>query len=97
MKGELHLKIKEPSFMSNHEGWSLRGRDCLVVRFTATYAISAHYLKKRISGYGRHHDWVRIMVFKATFNNISAISWRSVLLVGVTGVSGQNYRPAASH
>ena len=46
MKGELHLKIKGPSFMSNHEGWSLRGRDCLVVGFTATYAISAyHHLK----------------------------------------------------
>jgi hypothetical protein len=26
------------------------------------------------------------MVFKATFNNISAISWQSVLLVEVTGV-----------
>jgi hypothetical protein len=26
-------------------------------------------------------DWVRVMVFNATFNNISAISWQSVLLV----------------
>ena len=26
------------------------------------------------------------MVFKATFNNISATSWQSVLLVEVTGV-----------
>ena len=26
------------------------------------------------------------MVFKASFNNISAISWRSVLLVEETGV-----------
>jgi len=26
------------------------------------------------------------MVFNATFNNISAISWRSVLLVEATGV-----------
>jgi hypothetical protein len=25
--------------------------------------------------------WVRVMVFNATLNNISAISWRSVLLV----------------
>jgi len=37
------------------------------------------------------------MVFNATFNNISAISWRSVFLVEETGVSGVNYRPAASH
>jgi hypothetical protein len=37
------------------------------------------------------------MVFNATFNNISVISWWSVLLVGETGVLGENYRPAASH
>jgi hypothetical protein len=29
-------------------------------------------------------DWVRVMVFNATFNNISAISWQSVLLVEKT-------------
>ena len=29
---------------------------------------------------------LRVMVFKATFNNFSAISWRSVLLVEETGV-----------
>ena len=32
-----------------------------------------------------------------TFNNISVISWRSVLLVKKTGVSGENRRPVASH
>ena len=37
------------------------------------------------------------MVFNATFNNISAISWRSVLLMRVTGVPGENHRPVASH
>jgi hypothetical protein len=37
-----------------------------------------------------------VMVFSVTFNNISAISWRSVLLVEETGVPGENYRPAAS-
>jgi len=30
------------------------------------------------------------MVFNATFNNISVISWRSVLLVEETGVPGKN-------
>ena len=30
------------------------------------------------------------MVFNATFNNISAISWWSVLLVEETGVPGEN-------
>jgi hypothetical protein len=37
------------------------------------------------------------MVFNATFNNISAISWRQVLLVEETRVSGENHQPAASH
>ena len=32
---------------------------------------------------------VMVMVVKATFNNISFISWRSVLLVEETGVPGQ--------
>jgi hypothetical protein len=30
------------------------------------------------------------MVFNATFNNISVISWRSVLLLEETGVPGEN-------
>ena len=42
--------------------------------------------------------WVRFnMVFKTTLNNISVISWLSVLLVEETGVPGENYRPAVSH
>jgi hypothetical protein len=38
-----------------------------------------------------------IMAFNATFNNISVISWRSVLLVEETGGPGENQRPVASH
>jgi len=37
------------------------------------------------------------MEFNATFNNISVIAWRSVLLVEETGVPGENHRPVASH
>jgi hypothetical protein len=33
---------------------------------------------------------VRVMVLNATFNNISVISWRSVLLVEESGVPGEN-------
>ena len=40
---------------------------------------------------------VRVMVFKATFNNISVISWWSVLLVEENGVPRENHRTAASH
>jgi hypothetical protein len=37
------------------------------------------------------------MVFNTTFNNISVISWQSVLLVEETGIPGENHRPVASH
>jgi hypothetical protein len=33
----------------------------------------------------------RVMVFNTTFNNISVISWLSVLLVEETGVPGENH------
>jgi hypothetical protein len=36
------------------------------------------------------------MVFSATFNNISDILWRSVLLVEETGIPAENHEPAAS-
>jgi hypothetical protein len=38
-----------------------------------------------------------VMVFNATFNNISAITWQSLLLAEETAVVGENHRPAASH
>jgi len=37
------------------------------------------------------------MEFNDTFNNISVIWWRSVLLVEETGGHGENPRPLASH
>jgi len=39
----------------------------------------------------REYSWFGwFMVFNATFNNISVISWRSVLLLEETGVTGEN-------
>jgi hypothetical protein len=35
---------------------------------------------------------VMVVVLNATFNNISVISWRSVVLVEETGVPGENHR-----
>jgi len=37
------------------------------------------------------------MVFSATFNNISVISWQSFLLVEEIGGPGEHHRPVASH
>ena len=39
---------------------------------------------------------VRIIVLNAMFNNISVISWRSVLLVDETIVTGENHRLVVS-
>ena len=39
--------------------------------------------------------FVVIMAFNATFNNISVISWQSVLLVEEIRVPGENHRPVA--
>jgi hypothetical protein len=39
--------------------------------------------------------WKAVMVFNATFNNISA--WLSVLFVEQTGELGVRIRPAANH
>jgi hypothetical protein len=37
------------------------------------------------------------MVFNAIFNNISVISWQSVLLVEEIGIPGENHGPVPSH
>ena len=47
-----------------------------------------------------HRVYVSVVMFKVintTFNNISVIAWRSVLLVHKTGVPGENHRPVISH
>ena len=41
------------------------------------------------------NEW--ILLFNATFSNISAISWRPVLLVEEAGVPWENHRPWASN
>ena len=44
------------------------------------------------------HIWVGLVYsVKATFNNISVISWRSILLVDETWVPVENHRPVTRH
>jgi hypothetical protein len=38
-----------------------------------------------------------MLVFNATFSNISTISWRPALVVEEAGVPGENHRPWASN
>ena len=44
-----------------------------------------------------HYYRFRVVVFNATFNNISLLSWRSALLVEETGVPRENHWPVVSH
>ena len=41
--------------------------------------------------------FVCLMMFNATFNNISVILWQSVLLMEETGEPRENHQPIASH
>jgi hypothetical protein len=40
---------------------------------------------------------VTVVVLNATFDNISVISWRSVLFMEESSVPGENHQPAARH
>jgi hypothetical protein len=59
-------------------------------QFSLSLNHEIHMLTRDVKNQG----WV--MVFYATFNNISVILWRSVLMVGETGVFGENHRTVAS-
>jgi hypothetical protein len=63
--------------------------------FTRHYTYSCEI--KLVDGIPLSHCRFRLMVFNSTFNNISVISWLSVLLVEETGVPWENHRPVASH
>ena len=53
--------------------------------------------KKLLPGISSHAGLVWFMVFNTSFNNISVLSLRSILLVEETGVSGENHRLVGSH
>jgi hypothetical protein len=58
----------------------------------ATFGFVLMFIETKITG-----EMGGFMVFKDTFNNISVISWNSVLLVEETRVPRENRQPAASH
>jgi hypothetical protein len=45
----------------------------------------------------QHADLIDFWCFNSTFCNISALSWRPVLVVEETGVPGENHRTWASN
>ena len=68
----------------------------LIIKITDTNRHKSDSKEKTIKPL-RHVTWFCLMAVNATFNNISVISWRSVLFVEETGVPGKNHRPVASH
>ena len=59
-----------------------------------SWSVKAGYCNLKLS---RRLRLVGLMVFSATINNISVISWWSVLLVEETGVPGKKQPTSASH
>ena len=79
----------------------------MVVGFTTTCAISAYHLVISSPVHDEVYSIIRpthfswfvglLMGFNATFNNISVISWQSVLFVEETRVPRENHQPVTSH
>ena len=75
----------------------------LEIKNTAATAVQFHigpnekrYKKSYIYTFYWNWDIWKVEV-KTTFNNISFISWRSVLMVEEAGVPRENHQPIASH
>jgi hypothetical protein len=56
-----------------------------------------HHLIKQNTGGNIFKVKLVYGISNATFNNISVISWRSILLVEVIGLPGENHQSVASH
>jgi hypothetical protein len=77
-------KIKKYKRTNNH----LQNIQTATTTPSADFDVRYNPFKRGIS---RIFKGVRVMVFNATFNNISVITWWSVLLVEETGVPVENH------
>jgi hypothetical protein len=68
--------VEDPLWHLEH--WNSTDKPAIFNRLTGNYISRNSFKTIR----------VRVMVFNVTFNNISIISWRLVLLVEETGVPG---------
>jgi hypothetical protein len=99
-----HEKQKHIEIIGNH--CNMTGIELLLLisqsaplskPFKSPGSISVKFQSFFLSKLNSYVLGVRIIVLNAMFNNISVISWRSVLLVEETGVPGENHRPVAIH
>jgi hypothetical protein len=77
---------------------------CLIIFLFPFYSVNVclHFVSKTLPPLGQIPRKVvpkygKSGLFKVTFNNISAISWRPVLVVAKAGVPGENHRSRASN
>ena len=63
---------------------------------TLLYVLIQDYITVCLQGTLIDLCWI-FLSFNATFSNISAISWRPILVVEEAGVPGGNQRPWASN
>ena len=68
------------------------------------FKIKAKWANKPNSHKNKYYSWMvsigfaySFVTLNAKFNNISVLSWRSVLLVEETGIPGENHRHVAIH
>jgi hypothetical protein len=90
------LKIEQHNICYSCRGMSNR----IVLLFRHIYMLAT----KHVEGCSEGHVIVKMrfflfwfLVFNATFNNSSSLSWRPVLVVDKVGVPVENHRPWASN
>jgi hypothetical protein len=67
--------------------------DWLGICLSLQHATKDHSLRTVV-----YIDWlIDFIVLNTTFSNISAISWRQILVVEEAGVPGENHRPWTSN
>jgi len=66
-----------------------------VITYQHTYIRTVYHILSSYYDYVSSYHHTKML--NATFNNISAISWRSGLLVEETGVPGESHRLVASN
>jgi hypothetical protein len=83
-------------FYKNLVKWALTEIECSVAG-TTTLDREWYTMYDTIYLFTSNQKRVRVIVFNATSNNISVISWRQVLLVEETWIPEEKHRPVASH
>ena len=92
--GLYHVMYSRYIFMKC-KWWMMYGQVCFLEKVTICSNTSRWYnvINTRFKGYLCGVE----CHFQQYFSDIPVISWRSVLLVWETEVSGENHRPVASH